>query len=85
VLTVADSGTVNGSALSFNTGNGTGGVIMTGSGTYSGLDLNIQKTSVSTTTVPTASSPVVPATTSGLYVNGPSLLSLKCLPLFFRV
>jgi autotransporter-associated beta strand protein len=73
VLTVADSGTVNGSALSFNTGNGTGGVIMTGSGTYSGLDLNIQKTSVSTTTVPTASSPVVPATTSGLYVNGPSM------------
>lgn len=69
ILTFTGGGSMN--IPSLNTGNGTGGTLITiAGGSYSSPNITIQKTGSTTTTVPTAASPVSGSTTSGFYVNG---------------
>lgn len=69
VLTVGGAGTVTLPAV--NTGNGTGGLIVTMTGgSLTSPDVNIQRYGASTTTAPTATTPVAARTDSGFYVNG---------------
>ncbi len=70
ILTVQGGGSVT--VGNMNTGNGTGGLLIKlANGSYSGADLNIQRYGQSTTTVPTATSPVSAQTSQGFYVNAP--------------
>jgi len=69
IVTITGGGSVNAPAL--NTGNGTGGIVITtAGGTVSDPSITIQKTGATTTTIPTAGSPVSAPTSAGFYVNG---------------
>ena len=78
VLSLTASGSMT--LGSMNTGNGSGGVIVTGSGSITGTDINIQKGNTTYGTAPTAASPISFSTTTGFYVNGPTI-SLTTLEL----
>ncbi|MGD1085369.1 MAG: autotransporter-associated beta strand repeat-containing protein [Verrucomicrobiota bacterium] len=71
IATFAVSGSLTVPAI--NTGNGSGGVLMTGTGTITGADINIQKGGSTVSGTPTAASPLTMPTTSGVYVNGPTV------------
>jgi autotransporter-associated beta strand protein len=67
-LTLTDNGIMTLGSL--NTGNGSGGVLISGSGTLTVSDINIQRAGTTFGTAPTATTPIAFPTTTGLYVNG---------------
>jgi fibronectin-binding autotransporter adhesin len=69
-LTLAGAGNFYMPSTSFSTGNGTGLIGVTTTGTVTANDVNIGKTGSTTTTVPTAASPIAASAGQGFFVSG---------------
>jgi autotransporter-associated beta strand protein len=68
--TFAGAGNFNFYPGSIQTGNGTGNILITTTGSFSVNDISKQKSGSTTTTVPTATSPVAASSSGGLVISG---------------
>ena len=68
--TFAGAGNFNFCPGSIQTGNGTGNILITTTGSFSVNDISKQKSSSTTSTVPTATSPVAASASGGLVISG---------------